>query len=317
MAPRLSKTRQRVLQAMADFATVILISIAFLMVFLLVHPFDRGFYCTDESIKFPYSPDTVPLWVAGLFGVLSGVFFVIVSEAYIARPFCASHRSFENRQNRFILNSIHGVLLYALGAISVLLITEIGKQTVGRLRPHFLTVCKPDFEKLKCFEKINGVDVALYVPLRDGICTGDPHIVKEARLSFPSGHSSFTTYSMIFIIIYLEARLVLQRTRFIKSIIQLIAFIAAWFTCMSRVSDFKHHYTDVVGGAAIGLSLAVFVTVITGKKIWYHSKAHLEQDSFEVEDDVDVEDGANINVNTAATERLNQPNKPRQQTFEL
>jgi hypothetical protein len=99
--------------------------------------------------------------VAGLFGVLSGVFFVIVSEAYIARPFCASHRSFENRQNRFILNSIHGVLLYALGAISVLLITEIGKQTVGRLRPHFLTVCKPDFEKLKCFEKINGVDVAL------------------------------------------------------------------------------------------------------------------------------------------------------------
>lgn len=33
------------------------------MVFLLVHPFDRGFYCTDESIKFPYSPDTVPLWV--------------------------------------------------------------------------------------------------------------------------------------------------------------------------------------------------------------------------------------------------------------
>ena len=94
--------------------------------------------------------------------------------------------------------------------------------------------------------------------------------------------------------IYLEARLVLQRTRFIKSIVQLVAFLAAWHTCMSRVSDFKHHYTDVMAGATIGISVAVFVvkikslmnnynkklnfcfdfkTIITGKKIWYHSKS--------------------------------------------
>lgn len=57
----------------------------------------------------------------------------------------------------------------------------------------------------------------------------------------------------------MEARLVLQRTRFIKSILQLIAFIAAWHTCMSRVSDFKHHYTDVMAGATIGISVAIFV----------------------------------------------------------
>jgi membrane-associated phospholipid phosphatase len=82
----------------------------------------------------------------------------------------------------------------------------------------------------------------------------------------------------------LEARLVLQRTRFLKSIIQLLAFIAAWFTCMSRVSDFKHHFSDVIdfilnlisvfsrrcylflhsfkkviGGALVGFSVAIFV----------------------------------------------------------
>ena len=62
--------------------------------------------------------------------------------------------------------------------------------------------------------------------------------------------------------IYLEARLVLQRTRFIKSIVQLVAFLAAWHTCMSRVSDFKHHYTDVMAGATIGISVAVFVVKI-------------------------------------------------------
>ena len=42
---------------------------------------------------------------------------------------------------------------------------------------------------------------------------------------------------------------------------QLVAFIAAWHTCMSRVSDFKHHYTDVIAGAIIGISVAIFVVI--------------------------------------------------------
>lgn len=40
-----------------------------------------------------------------------------------------------------------------------------------------------------------------YVPLTEVICTGDPAKIKEARLSFPSGHSSFSAYSMIFLIV--------------------------------------------------------------------------------------------------------------------
>jgi phosphatidate phosphatase len=101
------------------------------------------------------------LKAAGLYGVLSAVFLIIVSEIYLSRPCCADERTFESKQNRFILSSIHGVLLYALGAISVLLITEIGKQTVGRLRPHFLTVCEPKWDELKCFDQINGTSVAM------------------------------------------------------------------------------------------------------------------------------------------------------------
>lgn len=33
------------------------------------------------------------------------------------------------------------------------------------------------------------------------ICTGDPHLIREARVSFPSGHSSFTVFSMVFVIV--------------------------------------------------------------------------------------------------------------------
>ena len=54
---------------------------------------------------------------------------------------------------RCILTSARGVFLYALGAISTLLITEIGKHTIGRLRPHFIDVCKPQWDKIDCFQK--------------------------------------------------------------------------------------------------------------------------------------------------------------------
>ena len=53
--------------------------------------------------------------------------------------------------------------------------------------------------------------------------------------------------------------MILNRMHYVKSIFQLIAFIAAWHTCMSRVSDFKHHYTDVMAGATIGVAVAIFI----------------------------------------------------------
>jgi len=184
---------------------------------------------------------------------------------------------FSIRQTKWILNTINGVLLYALGAVCTMLITEIGKRSIGRLRPHFIDVCKPDWEKIDCFTKIDDHYVANYIFMKPEICTGDAHLIREARVSFPSGHSSFTVYSMVFVIVYLEARTRVSRARFIKTTFQLIAFIAAWHTCMSRVSDFKHHHTDVIAGAAIGLSVAIFITCITGGQIWNFNKLKTEQ----------------------------------------
>lgn len=58
----------------------------------------------------------------------------------------------------------------------------------------------------------------------------------------------------------------------------------------------------------------LFKTVITGKKIWYHTKKHLEEDSLELDEDIDIEEG---DEPVASTIRLSAQNKPRPQTFEL
>lgn len=273
--------RDRIIHSLSDFVAVILVSSAFFVVFLWIDPYARGFYCDDESIRFPLKDDTVPLWLAGAYGAGAALLSVIFAELYINRQCCAAEDEYSLRQTRWMLNTINGCLLYGLGAMCTMLITEIGKRSIGRLRPHFIDVCKPDWDKIECFTQIDGVNVANYIYMSDDICTGDPHLIREARVSFPSGHSSFTVYSMVFVIIYLEARLNVTRGRVFKTLIQLTAFIAAWHTCMSRVSDFKHHHTDVIAGAAIGLSVALFVTFVTGKQIWNFNKIRTKKKTTE------------------------------------
>ncbi len=102
-----------------------------------------------------------------------------------------------------------GAFLFG-GAVSQSL-TDLAKYTIGRPRPHFLTVCAPKVCKG-------------YVAVIN--CTGDPSVVTEARyvshckcfnilisvnffwncmwfvchrLSFYSGHSSFGMYCMLFL----------------------------------------------------------------------------------------------------------------------
>lgn len=269
--------RDRIIQACTDFFAVLLVSTAFFVVFFCMDPYARGFYCNDESIRFPLKDDTIPLWLAGTYGAGAAFLIVIFAELFINRQCCASEEEFSLRQTRWVLNTLNGCLLYGLGAMCTMLITEIGKRSIGRLRPHFIDVCKPNWDKIECFTQIDGVNVANYIYMDTDICLGDPHLIREARVSFPSGHSSFSVYSMVFVIIYLEARFIGARTRIIKTLIQLTAFVAAWHTCMSRVSDFKHHHTDVIAGAAIGLSVAFFITFVTGSQIWDFQKIRVER----------------------------------------
>ena len=74
---------------------------------------------------------------------------------------------------------------FLVGAATNVVLTDVGKYTVGRLRPHFFAVCKPDFSKLNCSTGAQMNFITNYE------CTGDKDLIKEARLSFPSGHSSF------------------------------------------------------------------------------------------------------------------------------
>ena len=65
---------------------------------------------------------------------------------------------------------------YYVGFLITLIITSTGKIVVGRLRPDFIDVCKPDFSQINCTDVFgNPQYVTNYV------CTGDPALIPDAR----------------------------------------------------------------------------------------------------------------------------------------
>ena len=151
------------------------------------------------------------------------------------------------------------------------------RYSVGRLRPHFFDVCNLDLSTI-C--TTNHPFINQYVA--DYTCTPNKtkfdneektieKRLKEIHLSFPSGHATFSVQAAVFSIWYLQSRSPQLpnsiRDTFILPLIQLGLLVMAFFTCISRVMDNKHHPTDVIAGALIGAIIQLFnVTYVT--KIW-------------------------------------------------
>ncbi|ESO95337.1 hypothetical protein LOTGIDRAFT_117144, partial [Lottia gigantea] len=207
-------------------------------------PFQRGFFCYDESLLHPYKSSTVKVTVLYCVGFsIPIVTLIIVCKQKIAKS--------ANYQ-RLILTKwvkmwLPILIFFFFGAALNHLLTNIAKYTLGRLRPHFLTVCQPDYALFNCSMGI----------IEENVCTGNLKLIKEARVSFPSGHASMITYTMMYALIYLEVRFTWRGLLLMKPLLQTMLFCIAYYISMSRISDYKHHWSDVLGGSILGIIIAL------------------------------------------------------------
>ncbi|KAI0221289.1 putative phosphatidate phosphatase [Lamellibrachia satsuma] len=133
--------------------------------------------------------------------------------------------------------------------------TNITKFMTGRLRPHFLDVCRPNYTAFSC---VDAQGQPRYIT--DDVCTvAYDYKALDMRLSFPSGHASLAVYSMVFLVMYLQVRMAPQRLCLLKASLQVAALWLALCTCLSRISDYKHHWTDVLAGALLGGFVAILM----------------------------------------------------------
>ncbi|XP_031370616.1 putative phosphatidate phosphatase isoform X2 [Apis dorsata] len=191
-----------------------------LMFYLFGKPYKRGFFCNDESLYHPFHDSTVTSAMLYVIGLLL--------------PICT-------------------IGIFGFGAATTVLLTDIAKYTIGRLRPHFMTLCEPN---INCSLIENQHRYIENYSCNQNISKS---LLKEIRLSFPSGHSSFSAYTMIYLAMYLQLRITWKGSKLLKHFLQLVCLLMAWFTALSRVSDYKHHWSDVLAGSTLGTITALVV----------------------------------------------------------
>jgi phosphatidate phosphatase len=229
-----------------------------------IEPYQRGFYCDDESIRYPYKDSTVANINLYIFGIVIPIATILIVEGYRTFVFepkylgtkCVpTHCVRDKPISPYATRLYYYIGYFCFGAALCQVLTDIGKYSIGRLRPHFISVCQPDWTIVNCTHR--GHDYVF-----PAHCTGDYAHIREARLSFPSGHSSFSFYSMFFSAFYVQAQLVWPMvSRLTKHVLQFIFVCIAFGTALSRISDYKHHWSDVLSGSILGIFSASVVGV--------------------------------------------------------
>lgn len=267
-----------------------------LYLFLFGDPYKRGFFCDDESIRHPFHPSTVSnvaLYCVGFILPISTI--LIVEYVRYRRSDCQVTHKFMGRTiNPWIWRCYCLIGIFGFGAACSQLLTDIAKYTIGRLRPHFYEICKPDVDCTSPDFK--------YKYIESFTCTGtDQKLIRESRLSFLSGHSSFSAYTMFFVVLYLQSRVKWHGSHLLRHVAQFICIAMAWGTALSRVSDYKHHWSDVLAGSLLGTTLAVlvvtFVSDIPKTNKAASSKGY--ESEVELEDSIRASNNGNITVTTS------------------
>ncbi|XP_050440844.1 putative phosphatidate phosphatase isoform X2 [Adelges cooleyi] len=225
-----------------------------LFFYLWGSPYHRGFFCSDLSIRYPFKESTVPSKYLYLIGLGLPTSAILLLEYLYRSSEQARHSLLGTNIPNWIYSAYNNILWFLFGAACSQLTTDVGKYTIGRLRPHFIDICQPSVE---CKDEKNELKYIEYAE-----CTGPlTHKYTDSRLSFPSGHSSLSFYCMVYLALYLQARIKTAKYGMARSFFQFLVLLMAAFCALSRVSDYKHHWSDVLVGTLLGSIIAVITAL--------------------------------------------------------
>ncbi|XP_065184247.1 phospholipid phosphatase 5-like [Sycon ciliatum] len=216
---------------------VLLVAFCYLDV---VEPFHREIHAEELWLyKNPHKPDT---FTAMTTVVLSFTVPPIVMMA------CCALRGLSAP------DLVPSVVAVSLSGLLTTVLNNILKLLIGRPRPDFYHRCFP--HGTDDIPKTSSGSLKLD-------CTGDPLLLRDGRKSFPSGHSALSCSTFVFLSLYLVGQLGILLPRGRGQSWRLLLTIApslfAATICLSRYSDYRHHWQDVMVGSALGSTMAWFV----------------------------------------------------------
>lgn len=213
----------------AIIVDLLVIGICYLPYFILktLPPLERLFSVTDSAISFPFTEkEKISSSILPLFTTM--IPLAILTGCIV----CNKPR------NRRLLCVFVG---WAFAMMVTMNVTVLAKATVGRLRPDFLARCQPRMDDRMKF-----------------VCLGDEKSVMEGRRSFPSGHTSYSFAGLGYTGFVLAGQLGVfsGRGAAYKLLIVLLPFLLASYVGLTRVTDYRHHWEDVLSAAVLGIVMA-------------------------------------------------------------
>lgn len=210
------------------------------------------------QFAYPMRKEIIPIWLAAFLASIIPIFIILCMQIRI--------RSFWD-----VNNGVLG-LLYSL--ITAAVFQVFIKWLIGGLRPHFLTVCKPDITRAtntQIAEKGYSAQGFAEIYYTKDICTGDPNEIDDSLESMPSGHSTAAFAGFIFLALYLNAKLKVF-SNYHPALWKLAAVYApvlgACLIAGALTIDEFHHWYDVLAGAVIGTIMAFSAYRMVYASIW-------------------------------------------------
>ncbi|XBA49392.1 hypothetical protein SBP28_003938 [Candidozyma auris] len=207
-------------------------------------PFNRQFKLNDHTIQHPFAQQE------RVTGHMCLILAAVVPTVVMTITSFSKHRKNRDQALHLLQVSLLGTAL----AVSVDgVITDTLKNWVGRPRPDFLERCgAPANTPTDVF-----VDIS--------VCTaplGELRLIDGMR-STPSGHSSISFSAYLFLAMWLFGQLQLSVNVAAKPVylylVSASPLLLAAYVALSRVQDYRHHFSDIVSGMFIGCSVAIAI----------------------------------------------------------
>lgn len=230
----------------------------------------RGFYCDDETIRYPYMESTVSITALYVVGIGLSLLIIVLTEIILARNKTNDDPVYflKMRIPLWIVNTYKFFSVYFFGGASVQVISQGATFTIGRLRPNFIDVCVPD---------VNCTSPELqFKYITNYTCMGtSPEKILDSRRSFPSGHACYSAFAAFYMVFYIQRRWNIKGSHFLKPVVQLGCIVLCWATSLSRIHDNQHHWSDVAVGLILGITTAVFAAKFMAKLIKSHNEERM------------------------------------------
>lgn len=210
-------------------------------------PFVRPFRLSDPTIQYPFA--TSERVTDNQLYIISCIFPSLAIAGW-----CTALLK-RNKLTRFQFQQLLNTSLLNLWlSISITgVLTDVLKAWIARHRPDFLERCGP----------IDGTPIDQLVGIE--VCSaplGQMYLV-DGMKSTPSGHSLVAFAGLFYLNLWIYSRV--GHLHMGYQLASCAPSLLAAYIALSRTQDYRHHYSDIIIGSAMGIGIAT-VTFLRGKR---------------------------------------------------